>query len=99
MLRNPSADSAELCCDRDASSQKQTMATFAYPIVQLVSARGDFIRHFIDAEHATARAVVDQPVPEGRAEVQPIMQVLGLDEDFGIEQVGHNITPSSRAAW
>jgi hypothetical protein len=73
--------------DRGASSQKQIIATFAHPIVQLVGAGGDFIRYFVDAEHATALAVLDQPVPQGGAEVQPIVQVLGLDEDVGIEQV------------
>ena len=31
----------------------------------------------------------DQPVPERRTEVEPVVQVLALDEDVRVEQIGH----------
>ena len=37
----------------------------------------------------------DEPVPERRAEVEAVVQVLGLDEDVGVEQVRHQSRPQA----
>ena len=98
LLRGPGAHGGELRRDRRTGLHEQAVAVVTYPVRQLIAACGDFIGNLVVAEHATCGMVVEQPLPKGRAEIQPVVQVLGLDEHVGIKQVGHSITPSSRAA-
>ena len=48
------------------------------------------------AENLVRRVVLDQPVPERRAEVEAVVEVLPLDEDVRVQEVAHQATPSVR---
>ena len=64
---------------------------------KIVATGLQFIAHLVDACDAASTVLCDQPVPERRAEIEAVMQVLRLDEDVGVEQVaGHPMTPTSR---
>ena len=60
---------------------------------------GDFVHPglFYPAYAFEVLKKVEQPLPERRAEIQPVMQIFGLDENIGVQQVTHSITPSCRA--
>ncbi len=98
LTRRPGAHLAELRCNMRIGLTEQTIGSFPHPVGQFIGAGGDFVGYLVDAEHTTRGIIVDQPVPESGAEVQTVVQVLRLDENIGIEQVGHSMTPSSRAA-
>lgn len=94
----PGTQLAELGGDTGIGFSEQPVATVAHPVGQFIRARSDLIGDFIDAEHTARRVVLGQPIPKGRTKIQSVMQILSLDKDIGIQQVGHNVTPSSRAA-
>ena len=76
---------------------KETGAKACSPRGELVSDSLELVAYFLDTEDLTGRVVYDKPIPEGRTEVETIMQVLGLDEDIGVKQVGHQLsTPRLR---
>lgn len=52
---------------------------------------------FLDARHFSGMVPLNQPFPECRAEIESVMQVLGLNEDIRVEQIMDQlITPTSR---
>ena len=42
-----------------------------------------------NAVHVASLVLSCQPIPEGGAEIEPVVKVLGADEDVGIQKVGH----------
>lgn len=62
---------------------------------QFILTCGKFIAHFFDAEHRSGSVPLDKPFPKGRAEIEAVVQVLGLDKDITIEQVTHQ-TPTPK---
>ena len=68
------------------------------PIVQRHSPRRQFVGHRLklvtDSLNAVdlARPVPrNQPLPKGRAEIEPVVQVLRSNEDVGVKQVRHSV--------
>ena len=54
-------------------------------------------QRLLDAEDALGLVAGHQPVPEGRAEVETVVQVIGGDENICIQKVGHQYpTPRLR---
>ena len=98
LASHPGAHLAELGGHSGIRFAEQAIAVVVHPLGQLVRAGGDLIGHLVDAEHPPVGVAVDQPLPERRAEIQTVVQVLCLDEDVGVQQIAHAITPSSRAA-
>ena len=67
------------------------------PLGQLVPNRAHLVSHLLDAEDLFRSVSSDEPIPEGRAEVETIMEVLGGDENVRVEEVGHQYsTPRLR---
>jgi hypothetical protein len=69
--------------------QKETVAAISSPSRQIISTRFDLISHFLCAKNQLLGVGINESVPESRAEVQAVVQVLGLDEDVGIQEVTH----------
>ncbi len=77
------------------------------PRVQLRSPRRklvlpslELVADMLDAQDLRGGMLTNDPVPEGPTKIKAVMQILGLDEDAGIDQVGHqvgnpNVRPSS----
>src|SRR5271165_2911573 len=63
-------------------------------VVDGVELDGDLV----DAEDRSRLVGVIDPVPEGGAEVEAVVAVLGLDEDVRVQQVGHQPAPSRLAS-
>ncbi|NLT36421.1 MAG: hypothetical protein GXX83_11060 [Gaiellales bacterium] len=55
----------------------------------------EFVTHLLDTEDPAGGGVLDQPISERRTGVQAIVEVFRLNEDVGIQQVGHWIIPST----
>jgi len=98
LAHGPGAHIAETGRNARVGLQKQVLPVRAHPIGQFILARADLIRHLVDAEHAARRIVFNQPLPERWAEIQAVVKILGLNEDIGVKQIAHNMTPISRAA-
>lgn len=94
---HPAAHFAEFGGYRSIGLAEQMAAVVASPLCQLVCAGVDLVGYLVDAEYTPLRIAVEQPLLECRAEIQTIMQVFCLNEDIGIQQITHAITPNSRA--
>ena len=58
------------------------------------------VRDLVDTGNLPSRMAFDQPVPEGWAEIETVMQIAGLNEDVRVEQIsGQSTTPTSRPIW
>ena len=66
---------------------KEAITSGAGPFVQLVVTCQQFVAGSFNAEHLTCLVLPYQPVPESWTEIKPIMQILGLDEYIGIQNV------------
>ena len=56
-----------------------------------------FVTDFLCAGNPTSFVLFNQPLPERRAEVEAIVQILGLNENVRIKMVcGQSTTPISR---
>ena len=67
---------------------------------EVVSASDQLVADLLDAQYGAIVAPCVNPVPEGRAEVEAVVEILRLDEDVRVEQVGHQVTPRrSASSW
>jgi hypothetical protein len=104
LASGPGADPAELGQYRGVRLDEETGAAVRGPRGELIAAGLDLIADLLDTEDPACLVVRDEPIPESRTEVEAIVQVLGLDENIGVEQVRHQIVtprlrPSSRKVW
>lgn len=58
----------------------------------------ELVADLLDAEQPPSRVLGVDPVPECRAEIESVMQVLRLDENPRVKQVSHHATPSRPAS-
>jgi hypothetical protein len=94
---DPRADRAKGRQDRSIGLEKEARAALCRPRRQFISASFDLIANFLNAEDLANRVTGDQPIPERRTEIEPIVEVLRLDEHIGVEQIGHHTaTPRLR---
>src|SRR5712691_4356068 len=89
----PRTDRAERWYDCSIRSEEKPRVALLCPSRKIVVTGFDFIPDLLDAEDLPGRVVCDQPVPECRAEIHAVMEVLCLDKDIGIEQVRHQTSP------
>src|SRR5437660_1885648 len=74
--------------------QKEVSASLVGPISKLIAASQNLIRNSLYAEYILVGILCDKPLPKRGTKIEPIVEVLGLDEDVGVEQVRHYaITP------
>src|ERR1700730_9848644 len=73
--------------------EKEPRAALAGPGRKLVVARVDLIADLLDAEDALCGMARDKPIPERRAEVHAIVEILRLHEYVGVEEIRHQATP------
>lgn len=98
LASDPSADLSKLSRDGGVRPVEQIVTVILHPLSQFIGSGSDFIGDFVDAANAAVCMAIDQPLPKRRAEVESVVQVLGLNEDVRVQQVGHGVTPRSRAA-
>jgi hypothetical protein len=98
LARGPDTYLAELGGGCSIGFLKKAVAVIPHPLGKLVRTCVDLSGNFIDAEYLFGMIILYYPFPESRAEIQTVMEIPGLDEHIRIEEVGHSITPSSRAA-
>ncbi len=91
----PSADRAEGWQDSRVGFYKKPGAAPIGPRRKFIAASLDFIADFFGAQNQTRRVRRDEPLPERRTEIQTVVQVLGLNEHVGVQQVGHG-TPTPK---
>ena len=75
------------------------MHTFGILILCLDGAGASWVTSvfdFLDAENPPFAIFHHKPIPERRAEIETVMQVLCADEYVGIKQIGHQKTTPSR---
>jgi hypothetical protein len=91
---NPGTDRAKGGQHGSIRPDKETGAKACSPRGELVGASLELVAYFLDTEDLTGCVVHDKPIPEGRTEVETIMQVLGLDEDIRVKELRHKpMTP------
>lgn len=78
--------------------KEHVTSVFPHPVGEFVRSGGDLVGNLVDAEYLFGTIAFDQPFSECRAEIEPVMKVLRLNENIRVEQVDHPITPNSRAA-
>lgn len=67
------------------------------PVGKIVAASLQLVADLVDTGDAASCVLRDEPIPEGRAEIEPVVQVLRLNEDICIEQeAGQSGIPTSR---
>lgn len=49
----------------------------------------DFVSHFFNAENLSLCVFLNQPIPEGRTEIKPVMEIFCLNENIRVKKVGH----------
>ncbi len=63
------------------------------PVGEFIGSTKQLVRYAFDAVHrASARLVVDS-VPERWTEIEAVVEICGLNEDVGVEQIRHHVTP------
>ena len=82
----PSAHRCQRWQDRRIGFQKESVAPSGCPSCEFICAGLNFITDRFSAKNQFLRVGLDQPVPERRTEIQTVMQVLGLNEDVGVQQ-------------
>ena len=81
----------------DQAIHEEAITLSLSPGGQLIGAGFQLIAHLPNASDPAIAMRLNQPVPERWAEVEAVLQVLGLDEDVGIQQVSHQVgKPSVR---
>ena len=97
LARGPGAHVGEGRHHRIIGRKKEGATARGCPIGEIVAPGLQFIAHLVDAGDAASCVLGDQPFPERRAEIEPVMQVLRLNEDVRVEQeAGQSIVPTSR---
>lgn len=56
---------------------------------EIISSGRQLVSDLLDAENASSGILALEPLPERGTEVHPVMPLLGLAEDVGVEKVGH----------
>ena len=81
--------------------EEEAITALGSPRRQGVCARRDLVAASLDAVDIAASVLGDQPVPESGAEIEAVVEVLGLDEHVCVQQVGHQTaTPTLRpSSW
>lgn len=69
--------------------QKEVISAICGPICELIGDSLNLVAYFFDAEYSSCRIALNQPVPECRAKIQSVVEVLCLNEHVGVEQVSH----------
>src|SRR3546814_1498695 len=96
LARRPGRHLAERRNDGIVGCEEEVTPTCLGPVGEIIAGAHQFIADFLYAAHDPAAILVGKPVPEGGAEIEPIVKILGLDKDIGIEQVAGQIsTPTS----
>jgi len=97
MAARPIAHGTKRWQHRVIGSQKEFVSSCCGPLRQLVVSGLQFVPDLLDARDLARAVLLYQPIPESGAEVEAIVQVLGLDEDVRIDEIiSHPITPASR---
>ena len=97
LARGPGADAGKRGHDRIVRRKKKVATARGGPVGQIVAAGLQLIADLVDAGDAAGGVLRDEPIPERRAEIEPVMQVLRLDEDVRVEQETDQISiPASR---
>lgn len=65
------------------------------PLCQFVGTRRELQFYLFYAEHYSRIIPGYQPLPECGTEIETVVQVFRLDEDVGIEQIGHSEHPQT----
>lgn len=93
---SPRANLSQGGKNRVVGRQEESFALSMCPVGKRITTADEFIADLLDAGDDPGRVLSGQPFPEGRTEVETIMQVLGLDEYVRVEEVtGQAKTPTS----
>jgi len=93
----PGADGRQCRKDQCIRREKETAASLCRPLGQLVCNGLYLVSHLLDAEEYPGRIPGNEPFPEGRTEIEPVVKVLRGDEDVCVQQIGHQYsTPRLR---
>src|SRR5215203_5858787 len=87
----PVANSLEAWDDRFIRFDEEVWTGFC-PFGERICARLQLIEDFLDAENRFGFMLLDEPFPESRTEVEPVVKVLSLDEDVSVKEI-HQVTP------
>ena len=80
-----------VCC------KKECLTPSLRPIRQIILARIKLIGNLLNACHFTSFVLFFEPCPKCRAEIEPVVKILGLNEYISIKEISHqSITPTSR---
>ena len=86
---HPIADIPQGDKDLGIRWEKELVAAFIRPFGEFIVPGFELVLDFFDAEHSAPHVGLDEPVPEAGTEVETVVQVLGTDEDIGVEEIGH----------
>lgn len=81
----PSADFAEGWEYGGVRFDEKTISTAGGPVGEFIVAGINLITDFFGAENQAASIVRNEPTPERRTEIEAVMEILGLNEDVGIQ--------------
>jgi len=84
----PATDRLETFRDRCVRLSEHA-GTGSRPGGEVVAAGLQLVEHLFDAGQIPGFEVLVKPVPERRTEVESVLEILGLNEDVGVEQVFH----------
>src|SRR5215470_7470086 len=76
-----------------ASCQPERRRLGGHPVGKLVATGKYLVGHPLHGVDTPSAVLLLNPGPEGRDDVEPVVPVLCIDEDIGVDQV-HQATPS-----
>ena len=84
---HPCADRREIRGHLLCRLEKEAVTTMSGPLGKGVVSGSQFAADTLNAEHAPLFVRHHKPVPEGRTKHESVVQILGLDEDVGVEEI------------
>jgi hypothetical protein len=69
--------------------EEKSRSALGCPVGELIGNRSKLVADLLEAEDPAPFVRGNQPIPKRRAEVEAVVEVLGLHEDVGVQQVRH----------
>ncbi len=89
LATGPTTDLCQSWKDGGIRFQEKAITTTCGPSCQFIRASLNLVADFFGTENQALRVRRDQPIPEGGSEIQAVVQVLGLNENIGIQKIAH----------
>lgn len=90
----PVADRSQNRKSSGVGFEEEGRPSLGGPNSKLIGTCSDFVTDLFDTKNDSFFILINQPIPEGRAEIQPVMEVLRLDKNVCVYEIGHYKTPT-----